>query len=211
MKKEKLLKFLSRIGVDTRFITIIDSCIYINNLRFSRFSRKREKILKKYFPEIKVIRSKIFQRISTRSKNILRDELKPKDRVLIMKTDKIRYTAAYAVLEPYTRKYGIKIVEKNPDCIVNPLTLDDIVINVFKKLLSGKKLKMEVKKDNKRVIYPLSKVPYSWICKWLKKECKIEYQDKMVNKFMDFFNTVVPDYKEKIASSILELSKVIKN
>ena len=40
--KKGVLKFLKIIGVDSRFISYTPEKIYINNLRFSKFSRKRE-------------------------------------------------------------------------------------------------------------------------------------------------------------------------
>ena len=47
--KEDVLKFLKIIGVDTRFISYTPNKIYINNLRFSKFSRKREKTFYKQY------------------------------------------------------------------------------------------------------------------------------------------------------------------
>ena len=40
--KKDVLKYLKIIGVDTRFISYTPNKIYINNLRFSKFSRKRQ-------------------------------------------------------------------------------------------------------------------------------------------------------------------------
>ena len=45
--KKDVLKYLKIIGVDTRFISYTPEKIYINNLRFSRFSRKNlRKVIK---------------------------------------------------------------------------------------------------------------------------------------------------------------------
>ena len=41
--KKDVLKYLKIIGVDTRFVSYTPDKIYINNLRFSKFSRTREK------------------------------------------------------------------------------------------------------------------------------------------------------------------------
>ena len=38
--KKDILKFLKIIGVDSRFVSYTPSKLYINNLRFSKFSRK---------------------------------------------------------------------------------------------------------------------------------------------------------------------------
>ena len=61
--KEDILKFLKVIGVDTRFVSYTPSKLYINNLRFSKFSRTREKTFYKHYPDIKVIRSSLFMKI----------------------------------------------------------------------------------------------------------------------------------------------------
>ncbi|MBR3198225.1 MAG: ATPase, partial [Methanobrevibacter sp.] len=51
--KRDVLKYLKLIGVDSRFISYTPEKIYINNLRFSKFSRKREATFNKQYPEIK--------------------------------------------------------------------------------------------------------------------------------------------------------------
>ncbi|MBR1611615.1 MAG: ATPase, partial [Methanobrevibacter sp.] len=48
--KKDVLKFLKIIGVDTRYISYTPEKIYINNLRFSKFSRTREATFKKQYP-----------------------------------------------------------------------------------------------------------------------------------------------------------------
>ena len=110
MNKE-LARLLQKIGVDSRFVSILDDRIVVNNLRYSRFSRNREKIFYHKFPEITVIRSKMFQRIATRASRNLKAELKPKDRVAVIMDDGCATLTLHAVLEPYTRKYGIKIIK----------------------------------------------------------------------------------------------------
>ena len=47
--KKDVLKFLKIIGVDTRFISYTPQKIYINNLRFSKFSRTREATFNKQY------------------------------------------------------------------------------------------------------------------------------------------------------------------
>ena len=77
--KKDLLKFLKQIGVDTRFVSfyqkdtieddsIIDDTVklYIENLRFSKFSKKRTDLFNKYYPNIEVVRSSLFQKICGR-------------------------------------------------------------------------------------------------------------------------------------------------
>ena len=50
--KKDVLKFLKIIGVDSRFVSYTPEKIYINNLRFSKFSRKRQSTFNKQYPEI---------------------------------------------------------------------------------------------------------------------------------------------------------------
>ena len=45
--KKDVLKYLKIIGVDSRFISYTPQKIYINNLRFSKFSRKNHHNYKK--------------------------------------------------------------------------------------------------------------------------------------------------------------------
>lgn len=110
MGKGEVIRFLSSIGVDTRFVSILEDAILINNLRFSRFSRKREEVFKKNYPSIKVVRSKIFQMICSRVSRVLSDELEPHQRILVEEGDDPLSYTLYAVLEPYTRKYGVSLV-----------------------------------------------------------------------------------------------------
>jgi hypothetical protein len=52
--KRDVLKFLKMIGVDTRFISYTPDKVYINNLRFSKFSRKREATFKSNIPKLRL-------------------------------------------------------------------------------------------------------------------------------------------------------------
>ena len=79
-----VIKFLHQIGVDTRFISIIDNHIFINNQRFSRFSNKRQETFIRKFPSFSISRSKIFQKICTRASRILANSLKPGERIFII-------------------------------------------------------------------------------------------------------------------------------
>ncbi|MCL2156856.1 MAG: hypothetical protein FWH54_02410 [Methanobrevibacter sp.] len=111
--KNKVLRLLKIIGIDTRYISYTPNTIYINNVRFSKFSKNREETFKKYFPEIEIIRSTIFQKICARSSKILSDRLNPKDNILLLKPQSKIDELLEIVLEPYLRKYGITIFESN--------------------------------------------------------------------------------------------------
>ena len=101
--KKDVLKFLKIIGVDTRFISYTPEKIYINNLRFSKFSRKRESTFKKQFSEIDVVRSSLFQKICSKSSKVLALEIKPNTKILMPEDNFI----IELLLEPYTRKFKL--------------------------------------------------------------------------------------------------------
>lgn len=146
--KKDVLKFLKIIGVDTRFISYTPQKIYINNLRFSKFSRTREKTFNKQYPGIEVVRSSLFQKICSRSAKVLTLEIKPNSIILMPEDSYI----CELLLEPYTRKYGVKLVKDGShDLKVNPLILDDKVNIIFEGIFAGDGLKLI---DNENEIYP---------------------------------------------------------
>ena len=103
--KKDVLKYLKIIGVDSRFISYTPSKIYINNLRFSKFSRKRQETFNKQYPKIEVVRNSLFQKICSKSAKTLSD-IKPNSTILIPEDNFM----VDVILEPYTRKYGVKLV-----------------------------------------------------------------------------------------------------
>ena len=124
--KKDVLKFLKIIGVDTRFISYTPNKIYINNLRFSKFSRKREETFKKQYSEIDIVRSSLFQKICSKSSKLLALEIKPNSKILLPEDNFL----IELLLEPYTRKYGVKLIYNGDyDLKVNPIILDDEVNN----------------------------------------------------------------------------------
>ena len=141
--KKDVLKYLKIIGVDTRFISYAPQKIYINNLRFSKFSRKRQETFNKQYPDIEVIRNSLFQKICSKSARTLSD-IEPNSRILIPEDNFI----IDIILEPYTRKYGVKLVRGGEyDLIANPVILDDRVNQIFSTIFSGEGLKFN-KKEN---------------------------------------------------------------
>ena len=122
--KKDVLKFLKIIGVDSRFVSYTPDKLYINNLRFSKFSRKRQDTFNKQYPEIEVVRSSLFQKICSKSSKHLALEIQPNSTLLMPKDNFI----IELLMEPYTRKYGVKLVyDGDADFVVNPLILDDQV------------------------------------------------------------------------------------
>ena len=78
-----IIKKLNKIGVDTRYISLYNNKIYINNLKFSKFSRNKEEKFHKEYPEIEVIRSKIFQKICIKASRTIKNQVKPRDKIYI--------------------------------------------------------------------------------------------------------------------------------
>ena len=108
--KNPVVRFLQKNGVETRFVSIIGNTVYINNLKLSRFSRKKEDLFLKNFPNYEVKRSKVFQKICTRASRVLKNALSPGDKILVLGTEDCVNLAMYTILEPYTRKYGVELI-----------------------------------------------------------------------------------------------------
>ncbi len=197
--KKDVLKFLKIIGVDTRFISYTPEKIYINNLRFSKFSRKREATFNKQYPEIEVVRSKLFQKICSKSSKHLALEIEPNSRILIPEDNFI----IELLMEPYTRKYGVELVyEGDYDLKVNSLILDDQVNDIFECIFSGEGLNFN-KKSNE--IYPLINVPFNWINSFLEmdgqKLIEKENKNELANSFSEFLEDVAPQYRENVVKA----------
>lgn len=193
--KKDVLKYLKIIGVDTRFISYTPDKIYINNLRFSKFSRKRQETFNKQYPDIEVVRNSLFQKICSKAAKSLAD-IKPNSSILMPEDNFM----ADVILEPYTRKYGVKLVNDGDyDLIANPIILDDEVNRIFSDIFSGKGLKFN-KSDNE--IYPLINVPLDWINSFLEMDgrAKIsnETNDELATSFMEFLEDVAPQYRQNV-------------
>lgn len=197
--KKDVLKFLKIIGVDTRFISYTPQKIYINNLRFSKFSRTREATFMKQYPEIEVVRNKLFQKICSKSSKHLALEIEPNSSVLMPKDNFI----IELLMEPYTRKYGVKLVyEGEYDLKVNPLILDDQVNDIFEGIFSGNGLNYSKNPDE---IYPLINVPLDWINSFLEMDGKDIFENKnkneLANSFSEFLEDVAPQYRENVVKA----------
>ncbi|WP_223791652.1 ATPase [Methanobacterium spitsbergense] len=219
-----VIKFLHQIGVDTRFISIIDEHILINNQRFSRFSNKRQETFIKKFPSFSISRSKIFQKICTRASRILANSLKPGERIFIIENDKCSNFILDVIIEPYKRKYGIEIIygndledanKHNADSVALPLNLDDEVQKILGKILNGEKIEVYSLKNrydtenNLKLIYPLINVPRSWLVSWLEKlDFEYKYSNESTESdLIEFFEGFIPDVRENILKSALYVDK----
>ena len=203
--KKDVLRFLKDIGVDTRFISYTPYKIYINNLRFSKFSRKRQQTFEKQYAEIEVVRNSLFQKICSKSSRTLSAQLKPNSRILI----KDDIYIVNLLLEPYTRKYGVQLVCSGEyDFVVNPVILDDEVNSIFEGIFNGEGIDF-TRKDNE--IYPLINISLDWINSFLKmdnqKLMEKKNNSKIANSFSSFLDEVAPQYKENVlkAKEFIEL------
>ena len=197
--KKDVLKYLKIIGVDSRFISYTPEKIYINNLRFSKFSRKREDTFKRQYPKIEVVRNKLFQKICAKSSKHLALQIKPNSRILMPKDNFI----IELIMEPYTRKYGVKLIyEGDYDFAVNPLVLDDQVNNIFEGIFKGEGLNYS-RDDNE--IYPLANVSLDWINSFLemdgRKLVESENTDELANSFSEFLEDVAPQYRDNVVGA----------
>lgn len=195
--KEDILKFLKVIGVDTRFVSYTPSKLYINNLRFSKFSRTREKTFYKHYHNIKVVRSSLFMKICSKASRILSNDLNPGDKLLVPENEFLKI-----ILEPYTRKYGVKLIYSgsNYNLKVSPLILDDEVNNIFSNIFAGKGIDFTRRNDN--TVYPLLTVGKEWILSFCESE-NIVFEDnfkenKLSSAFMEFLEDVAPQYRENV-------------
>lgn len=230
--KKDILKFLKQIGVDTRFVSYFDDKdeikLYIENLRFSKFSRKRTETFNKQYPDIEVIRSSLFQKISARASKTLAESLNPKENILIPKIDNEYNKFLYIVLEPYSRKYGINFVEFDEnidfdeiDSIVSPLNLNQEVNHILNDIFEGKGIDWNKKMNDTynrynlsqendiKIVFPFINVPQEWINDFLgiENEYKIDYENEDIGEsFMGFLGEINPQFKENVlaASSFLE-------
>ncbi|MCR5026829.1 MAG: ATPase [Methanobrevibacter sp.] len=201
--KRDILKYLKIIGVDSRFISYTPEKIYINNLRFSKFSRKRQETFNHQYPDIEVVRNSLFQKICSKASKSLAN-IKPGSVILIPENNFI----LEVILEPYTRKYGVELVhEGDHDLIAEPLILDDEVNRIFRDIFSGEGLEFR-KKDNE--IYPLINVPLDWINSFLEMDGRLkienENNNELASSFMKFLEEVAPQYRENVlkASDYIE-------
>jgi hypothetical protein len=221
MNKE-IAKYLHKIGVDSRFVSILDDQIVVNNLRYSRFSRAREELFYHEFPEIRISRSKVFQRIATRASRSLKAVLKPKHKIALIRNKNCASLTQYAILEPYTRKYGIEIIKVGSweelyhldvDKVALPFELDYEVEALLEKMLNGDRISLESDRkssDEYDLIYPLINIPRDWINSWADSEC-IPCTENVSRgipaEMVQFLSSFIPDVREKMYRSALFLKE----
>lgn len=233
--KQEVVRFLQKNGVETRFISIVDERVYVNNLKLSRFSRKKEELFLENYPHFEVRRSKVFQKICTRASRVLKNALSPHDKILLFNSGDCVNLTLYAVLEPYTRKYGVELIildrenkmndvdgpdylqlhgeQMSLDTVALPLTLDGEAEHILELMLQGDKLELlssQTAKEGMKVIYPLINVPRSWIKSWIEIDglsCDLEDVDGYPRKMLEFLEDFIPDVREKMMRSAVYISQ----
>jgi len=216
------LRFLGKIGVDTRFLSVYNFNIFINNQRFSRFTRQRQEQFLRNYSEYHIHRSGLFQKICTRVSRVLAGSIKPREKILVQDDNSCEDFALKILLEPYKRKYGIEILSGNMadfdsreyDSIAMTTTLDDEAVHVLNRLFNGEKLDvLHVENNNKmdhKLIYPLQNVPVSWIVGWVRNigyEYEFQHQNSYELETLTFLENFVSDVRENILKSAMFISE----
>jgi hypothetical protein len=178
-------------------------------LRFSKFSRTREKTFYRQYPDIEVVRNSLFQKICSKSAKTLTLEIKPNSKILMPEDNYV----CELLLEPYTRKYGVELIyEGNYDLKVNPLILDDKVNTIFEGIFDGEGLNIPKKDDE---IYPLANVSLDWINSFLEMDghdlIEKENDDELANSFSEFLEDVAPQFRENVVSASEFIEQKLKN
>ena len=205
-RDKKIIKTLNKLKVDTRFVSLYDDCVYINNLKFSKFSRQKEEHFHEEYPEIRVIRSKIFQKICTKVSRTVKTQIKPKMTICIPDDMFLENILLYVLLEPYKRKYGVKIITKqtSDSILINPTCLDDFVSQYINLMLGGCKITEEL---NENEIYPLRHVSRKLIFDWannnnIKYEKTYYKKDEKTEEIIEFLEKHIPSVQESIKQSV---------
>ena len=209
--ERKIIKALNKIGVDTRYVSLYDNSIYINNLKFSKFSRKKEEDFGSLYPNISVVRSKLFQKICVKVSRTIKNQIKPRDIIYIEDDNTPDVILLNVVLESYRRKYGITITTDRTQAnkIVSTKCINDFASDYINLMISGDKITSYF---NENTIYPLLHIDYAWILDWIdttniryksKEKTQIESSDKII-KFLD---TKIPNVSESIIQSVKYLDE----
>lgn len=205
-EKRTIIKTLNKNGVDTRYISLYENKIYINNLKFSKFSRKKEEEFNKEFPEITIIRSKLFQKICIKVSRTVKKQIKPRQTLYIENDGSLENILLYIVLEPYKRKYGIKITDKEEENTkkVSNYCLNDFTIKYMNQMINAEQI---TDKEEENMIYPLTHVPHQWVLDWAttnnityKKTRK--YEKTISTDIISFLEKHIPNVQESIKQSV---------
>lgn len=205
-EEKKLIKKLNKIGVDTRYISLYEDKIYINNLKFSKFSRKKEEKFHEEYPEIDVIRSTLLQKICVKASRTLKNQIKPRENIYIEDDNTPENIVMYIILEPYQRKYGITITntQKINQKTANPKTLNEFIKEYITQMTQAEQIRNTYQENH---IYPLEHIDERWITDWIestdiKYTTKKEEDNEKINQIIEFLEEKIPNTKESIFQSV---------
>ncbi|WP_162685789.1 hypothetical protein [Methanosphaera sp. BMS] len=211
-KERMLIKTLNKLGVDTRYVSLYEEEIYVNNLKFSRFSRKKEDEFHQSYPDIQVIRSKLFQKICVKVSRTVKNQIMPRDILYIEDDGSVESVLLKVVLEPYKRKYGIRLTDNIDEAnkLVSTLCINDFVSDYISLMITGNKITNSLEND---VVYPLMHIDKSWINDWI---CSTaldysfcdESENKTEDEIIEFLDTKIPNVCESIIQSVDYLDAV---
>lgn len=205
-KEKEIIKALNKIGVDTRYISLYKNNVYINNLKFSKFSRNKEEKFQSEYPGIEVYRSTLFQKICIKVSRTVKKQIKPKESLYIAEDNLIENEILYMLLEPYKRKYGIKIYRtpKEGNIFVRNDSLDDFTLKYMNQMLDGEIITDQM---DENTIYPLMHVPHQWIID-AAENMKLsinktkEYEENPSKEVINFLEKHIPNVQESIKQSV---------
>ncbi len=211
-KERMLIKTLNKLGVDTRYVSLYEEGIYVNNLKFSRFSRKKEDEFHQSYPDIRVIRSKLFQKICVKVSRTVKNQIMPRDILYIEDDGSVESVLLKVVLEPYKRKYGIRLTDNIDEATkrVSALCINDFVSDYIGLMITGNKITNSLEND---VVYPLMHIDKSWINDWI-CSTTIDYsfcdesENKTEDEIIEFLDTKIPNVCESIIQSVDYLDAV---
>ena len=128
--------------------------------------------------------------------------------ILVPDIDSPLNNMMYIILEPYTRKYGVELVNSGEyDLIAEPLIMDKKVNMIFTDIFNGEGIDFTRKKE--KTIYPLINVSKEWINSFLESDWGEEIKEdsrNLASDFMEFLDNVAPQYKDNVlkASDFIE-------
>ena len=209
--ERKIIKALNKIGVDTRYVSLYDNSIYINNLKFSKFSRKKEEDFGSLYPNISVVRSKLFQKICVKVSRTIKNQIKPRDIIYIEDDNTPDVILLNVVLESYRRKYGITITTDRTQAnkIVSTKCINDFASDYIDLMIHGDKITANF---DENMIYPLLHIDYTWITDWIdttniRYKSKEKTQNETSDIIIKFLDTKIPNVSESIIQSVKYLDE----
>ncbi|MDO5825434.1 MAG: hypothetical protein Q4Q22_03560 [Methanosphaera sp.] len=204
--ERNIIKTLNKLGVDTRYISLYENKIYINNIKFSRFSRKKEDDFHQTYPDIMVIRSKLFQKICVKVSRTVKSQIKPRDVLYISDDSTPKSLLLNVVMEPYKRKYGITVTDDfaKANKSVSSMCINDFVNEYVRLMINANRITGCLEEN---VVYPLIHIDNEWINDWIKTtdlcyDLEDEFDDEVEDEIIEFLDTKIPNVRESIMQSV---------